>query len=135
MKKVGIITLVLVLLLGLGTMAAYARAQKVSLDGAGWVIVNKNAAGQIIVEVHLDASEPNTDFYVFIKNDNWSWTGDDTCRHGQFTTNKRGKGNFHGTISSEGVTDVQVVVRTPYPAMAYRYETRVVDISEIEPPT
>ena len=135
MKKVGIITLVLVLLLGLGTMAAYARAQKVSLDGAGWVIVNKNAAGEIIVEVHLDAGEPETEFYVFIKNDKWSWSGNDACRHGEFTTNKRGKGNFHGTISSEGVTYVQVVVRTFFPDMTYRYETRKVDISEIEPPT
>lgn len=134
MKKVGIITLVLVLLLGLSAMAAYARAQKVSLDGVGWVILNKNAAGEIIVEVHLDAGEPNTEFYVFIKNDNWSWTGD-AGRDGEFTTNRRGKGNFHSTISSGGVTYVQVVVRTPYPAMTYRYETRVVGISEIEPPT
>lgn len=139
MKKVGIATLILVLLLGLGATLAYAKAQKVDLYDAsdvrvGWVILNKNAAGEIIVQVHLDAGESNTEFYVFIKNNNWTWA-DDTDRHGKFTTNRRGKGNFHSTISSGGVTYVQVVVRTPFPAMTYRYETREVDIEEIEPPT
>ncbi|MBA7628131.1 hypothetical protein ES703_35601 [subsurface metagenome] len=121
MKKIGIVTLVLVLLLGLGTVAAYARTKKVDLcvcpkvgdplgDVVGWVIANKTAAGEIIVEVHVHKGQANTVFYVFIKYDEWKWL-DDAHRDGDLNTNRQGNGNFHGTISSGGVTWVDVVVR------------------------
>ena len=116
MKKVGIVTLILVLLLGFGTISAYAKAQKIDLCDdttdavVGWVIANKTAAGEIIVEVHVHKGQANTVFYVFIKNNNWNWLGD-AHRDGDLNTNRQGNGNFHGTISSGGVTWVDVVVR------------------------
>ena len=148
MKKVGIVTLILILLLGLGTVAAYARAKKVDLRAStwptmydptgtlvGWVIVNKNAAGEIIVTVHLDAgvANKNAQFYVFIYNTKWTYV-DESSRHGDFYVNVRGRGNWHGTISSTDVAYVQVVVRAPAPPGTPRYATRSIANTEIEPP-
>ena len=116
MKKLFIVILALILLLGLGTMLVNAKAIKVPLfsrpgctEEAGWVIVNKNAAGEISVEVSLKKVEANADFLVFIKRDSVigiaSWVGG-------FMTNKAGNGNSHWVIDSEGETWVKVVVRT-----------------------
>ena len=121
MKKVIIVIMVLVLLLGLGITLAYAESQKVdlldSLDNvSGWVIVNKNESGEIILEIHVQKVEDGTLFYVFIKDDFWIWTNDE-CRSGAFTTNKVGNGNLHLTIPSTAVTLIEtVVVREPYDA-------------------
>ena len=129
MKKVIIVIMALVLLLGLGITLAYAEAQQVDLidsnDGsvAGWVRANKNESGDIILEVHIQKAEEGTLFYVFIKDNFWVWS-DDSCRQGEFTTNKVGNGNLHVTIPSTDVTLIrEVVVRESYPPPYARYFT------------
>ena len=129
MKKVSIVIMVLVLLLGLGITLAYAESQQVDLTNSsgevcGWVIANKNASGDIILEIHVQKVEEGTEFYVFVKDNDWIWTGDDECREGEFFTNKVGNGNLHLTIPSTGVTLIRtVVVREPLPAPYARYYT------------
>ncbi len=129
MKKIIVLGLVVLLVIG-SAIAVYGKAQKVDLfddtSGArvGWVIANKNGAGEIIVQIHVQKGQADTPFYVFIKNDNWIYAGDPS-RDGEFMTNNQGNGNFHGAISSEGVTYVQVVVREPLsvPSPRARYLT------------
>lgn len=131
MKKLFIVMLALILLLGLGTTLANAEAIKVPLflradtcaTEAGWVIVNKNAAGEIIVEVSLKkVVEINAKFIVFIVYEGWSWPGDDDA-DGEFMTNKVGNGNCHCTIDSDELEWVKVIVRKPGDSSSEGYGT------------
>jgi len=116
MKKIIIVILALILLLGLGAMSVNAKAVKVSLfdrsdwvtEVDGWVIVNINAAGEIIVEVSVKKVEANTEFLVYIKTNLISGTD---AYVGKFMTNEAGNGNFHYAFDSEGVEKIQVVFR------------------------
>jgi len=118
MKKYIILILALILLLGLGAMSVNAKAIKeplffrTSQTGftdveAGWVIVNKNAAGEISVEVSLKkVEEIDTPFCVNIKYEGYEYVDVD----GEFMTNGVGNGNCHCTIDSDEHTWVQVYV-------------------------
>ena len=138
MKKILMLTLALVLLLGLAAtpvMAAKGQslgAVKLPLferepgydpdepgtgDQVGWAIANTNADGKLIVETHLDNGATSMTFFVFVKI-NGTWLQADV---GQLTTNRQGKGNAHAELniadypSSTGTIDVQVVVRVGPP--------------------
>lgn len=103
MRKVGIITLVLVLLLGLGAMSAYAKAQKLTLSkfsgipaeypfDRGKVIVNNPAgAVNLVVQFTVKGLKPNCDY--------WAWMSLDgafpATNCGNFTTNAQGNANVH----------------------------------------
>jgi len=119
MKKCILLGLVLLMVVVFAIPVFATDQQMVDLvdnDGnvSGWVIANKNASGEIILEVHVQKVEDGTLFYVFIKDNLWAWTND-TCRNGEFTTNKVGNGNFHVTIPSPGVTEITtIIVREPY---------------------
>lgn len=114
MKKVGIIVLALVLLLGFGTMAAYAKANKVDLndmDGnpVGWVIFNKNASGDIIAQVHLNNGAEGT--YMAQLRVEFTDIPRATAATEPLTVNRQGKGNSHLKGDSADVVEVKVRVR------------------------
>ena len=132
MKKIIIVILALILLLGLGATLANAKAVKVPLvdrddvsTEVGWVIVNTNAAGEIIVEISVKKVEANTEFLVFIKNNLVTGVA---AFVGEFMTNEVGNGNFHYALDSEGVTHVQVVFREDGGGLYDGYGTEVVDL-------
>jgi len=132
MKKLFILSLILLMVVGFGTMV-YAKTQKVDLvDNAGvvygWVIANKNASGDIILEGHVQKAPVDTLFYVFIKDLYWEgFVNDEESSIGEFTTNAAGNANFHFTIPSEFADNpneiVKVVVREAWPNPGSRYFT------------
>ena len=133
MKKLIILGLVLLMVVGLATSVC-GKAQKVDLvddttgDVYGWVIANKNASGDIILEGHVQKAPVDTLFYVFIKDLYWEgFINDEESSIGEFTTNAAGNANFHFTIPSEFEDEsneiVKVVVREAWPNPESRYYT------------
>jgi len=124
MKKLGIVTLVLVLLLGLGAMSAYAKAQKVDLEpytanpqyaeltGGGFVIFN-NSSDPNNLEVTISVKKADTSISG-TELDVWLYVGG--VLHQKYTgmtLNAKGNGNFHINTSVEpGITHELFVVLT-----------------------
>jgi len=120
MRKVGIITLVLVLLLGLGAMSAYAKAQKVDLEpytsnypdltGGGFVIFN-NSSGPNNLEVTISVKKADTSISG-TELDIWLYVDGSYTKY-PMTLNAVGNGNLHINVSVEpGITHELFVVLT-----------------------
>lgn len=58
---------------------------------AGWLLLNTNNAGQLIVELHLEQGDPLTWFDVCVTVNNEMHAED----VGELVTNDQGKGNVH----------------------------------------
>lgn len=129
MKKVGIVALVLVLLVSLGTTLAYGRAQKLDLRAdppwgspppagpvAGFVIFNNdNDMDEVVVVVSLKDGAPNRTYGVYLEG-YWGPTGPwkSWAKLGLLTTNRQGNGNFKARVSrDEDTYYLQVVVSWP----------------------
>lgn len=116
MKKIIVMALALVLVLTLGTSVALAKsptgAGKAPLynsegclcaSGAadttgptfGFVVLNTNSNGDLIVEVSLKGATPNTSYDIWVNQDPGGCPLDTPTAPSALTTNAQGNGNAH----------------------------------------
>jgi hypothetical protein len=119
-KKIIVMALALVLVLTLGTSVALAKgptgagkAQLYNSDGYlcasgaadttgptfGFVVLNTNGSGDLIVEVSLKGAAPNTSYDIWVNQDPGGCPLDTPTALSALTTNAQGNGNAHVKVA------------------------------------
>lgn len=121
MRRVTVAALVILMLAAFGGVAAAqppagAGAEKSALfetdsftcaegataiDGAhyGFVVMNTNAKGNLIVQVSLKRAEPNTTYDIWVNQDPGACPLTEATKVGAITTNRMGNGNGHVVVA------------------------------------